>query len=230
AYLMYGFPTQTVQETIDSLEVVRQMFDTGILQSAFWHRFAMTAHSPVGLYPDQFKVKTITKGVGTFANNDLEHLDPSGADHDLFAAGLRKSLYNFMHGIGLDHQLQSWFEYKIPDTTLEHNLIEKYLDQPQRREMKASHMIIWIGGPVSYDTEQSVLNISTMKEAIEIECPLTEGQWLASVLESMTPKHTIPFTYQHLKEDYDRHHLEDFTLFWYGSVMEELKEIGLLVL
>ena len=26
AYLMYGFPTQTDQETIDSLEMVRQLF------------------------------------------------------------------------------------------------------------------------------------------------------------------------------------------------------------
>lgn len=51
AYLMYGFPTQTAQETIDSLEMVRQMFEQGIIQSGFWHQFAMTAHSPVGLDP-----------------------------------------------------------------------------------------------------------------------------------------------------------------------------------
>jgi hypothetical protein len=57
AYLMYGFPTQTMQETIDSLEMVRQLFKTGVLQSAFWHQFAMTAHSPVGLDPSKFKVK-----------------------------------------------------------------------------------------------------------------------------------------------------------------------------
>lgn len=38
AYLMYGFPTQTTQETIDSLEVVRQLFQAGIVQSGYWHR------------------------------------------------------------------------------------------------------------------------------------------------------------------------------------------------
>ncbi|MBP6001725.1 MAG: radical SAM protein, partial [Flavobacterium sp.] len=37
AYLMYGYPTQTVQETIDSLEMVRQLFELGVLQSGFWH-------------------------------------------------------------------------------------------------------------------------------------------------------------------------------------------------
>jgi hypothetical protein len=34
AYLMYGYPTQTIQETIDSLEMVRQLFE-GYLQSGF---------------------------------------------------------------------------------------------------------------------------------------------------------------------------------------------------
>jgi hypothetical protein len=57
AYLMYGFPTQTEQETIDSLEMVRQLFEAGILQSAFWHLFTMTAHSPVGLQPCRFQSK-----------------------------------------------------------------------------------------------------------------------------------------------------------------------------
>ena len=52
AYLMYGYPTQTIQETVDSLEMVRQLFEAGILQSGFWHQFALTAHSPIGLNPE----------------------------------------------------------------------------------------------------------------------------------------------------------------------------------
>ena len=59
AYLMYGFPTQTTQETVDSLEMVRQLFSNGVVQSGFWHRFAMTAHSPVGLHPAGFDVQRI---------------------------------------------------------------------------------------------------------------------------------------------------------------------------
>jgi hypothetical protein len=55
AYLMYGYPTQTIQETIDSLEMV------SIIWSGIYNRvlasFAMTAHSPVGLYPEQFELK-----------------------------------------------------------------------------------------------------------------------------------------------------------------------------
>ena len=101
AYLMYGFPTQTAQETIDSLEMVRQMFKLGILQSAFWHLFTMTAHSPVGLDPAKYQVQKVTEAMGSFANNDIVHIDPTGADHESFSFGLKKSLLNYMHGIHL---------------------------------------------------------------------------------------------------------------------------------
>jgi hypothetical protein len=102
AYLMYGYPTQTVQETIDSLEMVRQLFELGIIQSGFWHQFAMTAHSPVGMNPEEFAV--IPKpNVISFANNDVQFIDKTGIDHDKFSFGLKKSLFNFMHCIGLDY-------------------------------------------------------------------------------------------------------------------------------
>ncbi len=230
AYLMYGFPTQTAQETIDSLEVVRQMFEEHILQSAFWHRFAATAHSPVGMYPEKFEVKILTPGIGTFANNDLDHLDSTGADHNKFGTGLSKSLYNYMHGVCLDHPLQNWFDHTVPETSLSPDLIASYLALPHGREIQARNFLIWIGGPVSYDSTLSALRISTKQESIQIECPDAEGQWLASVLVSMVPKNTPSMTYQQLHENYNKHNLSDFTLFWYGETMEELKEIGLLVL
>jgi len=230
AYLMYGFPTQTEQETIDSLEVVRQMFEENILQSAFWHRFAMTAHSPVGMYPDQFEVTTLTQGTGAFANNDLDHDDPSGADHDLFKMGLNKSLYNFMHGVCLDYSLQKWFDHKVPSTSLPSDLIKKYLDRPRGREMKQGNSIVWIGGPVAYDATLPMLTISTKQETIKIKCPVAEGQWLESVLVAMMPESESMYTYQKLQEEYERQGLEDFTLFWYGNAMEKLKGVGLLVL
>jgi hypothetical protein len=230
AYLMYGFPTQTAQETIDSLEVVRQMFETNILQSAFWHRFAMTAHSPVGMYPEQFNVKAITAEAGSFAHNDLEHDDITGADHRLYGAGLAKSLYNYMHGVCLDHPLQEWFEHKVPATSLPSDLIESYLARPDGRDIKPANMILWIGGPVMYDDHRAVLTVSNKQETIEIRCPVPEGQWLSSVLLSMSPASGKTFSYQLLQEDYEKHHLGDFTLFWFGQVMEDLKEAGLLVL
>ncbi len=56
AYLMYGFPTETTQDTVDALERVRQLFAAGCIQSAYWHRFSATAHSPIGLHPEQYGI------------------------------------------------------------------------------------------------------------------------------------------------------------------------------
>ncbi len=129
AYLMYGFPTQTAQETIDSLEMIRQMFAAGILQSAFWHLFTMTAHSPVGLQPAKFNVKRENDNTGTFANNDIVHIDETGADHETFSYGLKKSLFNYMHGIGLEEPLQKWFDFKVPKTKIAPDHIAQVLTQ-----------------------------------------------------------------------------------------------------
>jgi radical SAM superfamily enzyme YgiQ (UPF0313 family) len=112
AYLMYGFPTETEQETVDALERVRQLFSEGCIQSAYWHRFAATAHSPVGLAPKRFRIRLLPQAEPTFAHNDLEFEDPVGCDHERLGAGLRKALYNYMHGVGLDADVRSWFDGK----------------------------------------------------------------------------------------------------------------------
>lgn len=125
AYLMYGFPTQTDQETIDSLEVVRQLFVNGCIESGFWHRFVMTVHSPVGKKPHLFNVKRKTNEPNIFANNDLSHSDPEGCDHNKYGEGLKAALFNYMHGMCFDFPLQRWFAFKVPQTTIPKNYIEK---------------------------------------------------------------------------------------------------------
>ncbi|KYG82292.1 hypothetical protein [Roseivirga echinicomitans] len=105
SYQMYGYPSQTVQETIDSLEMVRQMFELGIIQSGFWYQFALTAHSPVGLNPSEYGITPNYKSI-LFANNDVMFKGKTGLDHEQFSFGLKKSLFNFMHGIGFDMPLQ----------------------------------------------------------------------------------------------------------------------------
>ena len=116
AYLMFGFPTETEQETIDALERVRQLFEEGCIQSAFWHRFAATAHSPIGLSPGLYGIRLAPEAAppvhgtfGTFARNDLAFVDPVGCDHDALADGLRKAVYNFMHGLGFERDVRKWF-------------------------------------------------------------------------------------------------------------------------
>ncbi|MBL7943971.1 MAG: radical SAM protein, partial [Flavobacteriales bacterium] len=127
AYLMYGFPTETEQETIDSLEVVRQLFQNNLLQSAFWHQFAMTVHSPVGIHPEKYQVIRTGPTFEGFANNDLFHDDPTGAAHEKYADGLKKALYNYMHGLGFDWPLQQFFSFLIAHPTVPSKLISKHI-------------------------------------------------------------------------------------------------------
>jgi ribosome biogenesis GTPase A len=129
AYLMYGFPTQTEQETIDSLEVVRQLFENNCIQSAFWHQFTTTVHSPIGVNPDDFDITITGPLFEGFAQNDLWHEDPKGADHSKYKKGLNLALHNYLNGIGLDMELQDWFEFDIPHTNHTYHLIESFLQK-----------------------------------------------------------------------------------------------------
>lgn len=130
AYLMYGFPTQTIQETVDALEYVRQLFENGCIQSGFFHRFVCTVHSPVGKNPQDYGVQLIPLPEITFAKNDVAFIDPSGVDHDALGKGLKKAIYNYMHGVGFELNVQSWFKgigMTIPKTTVPKRFIEKVL-------------------------------------------------------------------------------------------------------
>jgi hypothetical protein len=127
AYLMYGFPTQTAQDTVDALEYVRQLFAAGCIQSGFWHRFACTVHSPVGLHPEQYGVSLQPLPPGKFARNDIGFIDPTGTDHDLLGVGLKKALYNYMHGIGLDEDVRAWFDHPVPKARVSRHRIAKAL-------------------------------------------------------------------------------------------------------
>lgn len=127
AYLMYGFPTQTVQDTVDALEYVRQLFTEGCIQSGYFHRFACTVHSPVGKNPEEYGIQLKPLPQGTFAKNDIGFIDPTGVDHAALGEGLNRALYNYMHGIGLDQNVRSWFDQKVPRPTVQKNFIEQAL-------------------------------------------------------------------------------------------------------
>jgi radical SAM superfamily enzyme YgiQ (UPF0313 family) len=127
AYLMYGFPTQTVQDTVDALEYVRQLFENGCIQSGYFHRFACTVHSPVGQRPQDYGVTLQPLPPGTFARNDIGFIDPTGTDHDTLGVALKKALYNYMHGIGLEEDVRSWFSGRVPRSTVHKHRIARAL-------------------------------------------------------------------------------------------------------
>jgi radical SAM superfamily enzyme YgiQ (UPF0313 family) len=238
AYLMYGFPTQTAQETIDSLEMVRQLFEAGILQSAFWHQFTMTAHSPVGMAPEQYKVEKRSSDAGSFANNDIEHIDPTGADHETFSYGFKKSLLNFMHGTCIDHPLHKWFDFKTPKTSIAPDYIIKALEE-EEVSSKPNTKIFWMGNQPMVEIftkskkgnswEMCSLTFQTKKESFNIKVNAAEGQWLATMLQEFAASSKL-FTLQEVKENFEAAGLENFELFWDNKPVNTLYKAGLLQL
>ena len=237
AYLMYGFPTQTEQETIDSLEMVRQLFETGVLQSAFWHLFTMTAHSPVGLNPDKYLVRKRTTIIGTFANNDIQHDDPTGADHESFGFGLKKALLNYMHSTCFDFPLKDWFEFKVPKTTIAPDFIKNAIEEPEIL-LNSNCKYLWLGKIPHTEIIQkskkgsswSVMSINfpTLKHQHIIMVDPIKGAWLLQILPQLNIHHPKHLTKQVIKADYEAAGLEDFELFWDNKPVNTLYKAGLL--
>jgi len=238
AYLMYGFPTQTAQETIDSLEMVRQLFEAGILQSAFWHQFTMTAHSPVGMEPAKYKVEKQTTVTGSFANNDIVHIDPTGTDHEIFSFGLKKSLLNYMHGACLDYPLYKWFDFKTPKPSVPADYIVKALEEEEVSN-KPTAKVFWMGKLPAVETftkskkgsqwEMCSLTFQTKKETFNIKVNEPEGNWLYTMLKKFTDNGKL-YSLQEVKDDYEAAGLDNFELFWDNKPVNTLYKAGLLQL
>ncbi|MEN8817814.1 MAG: B12-binding domain-containing radical SAM protein [Nonlabens sp.] len=237
SYLMYGYPTQTIQETIDSLEMTRQLFELGIIQSGFWHQFALTAHSPVGMNTKDYGVVPHLKEI-SFANNDVQFTDATGIDHNVFSEGLKKSLFNFMHGIGFDMSLQEWFDFEIPSTTIAPFYIEDGLGKESFKPIKPNSKIIYLGNlPLigSFTKTKKGIEIPYLDlvfhnktNSFKIELPEDQGNWLIDQLELIQPTNKLS-TYSQIKSAYESR-FGSIEPFWYSKEMELLRSNGLLVL
>ncbi len=238
AYLMYGYPSQSNQETLDSLEMVRQLFEIGVLQSGFWHQFALTAHSPIGLNPSDYGIKPNYKNI-SFANNDIDFTDLTGIDHTQFSFGLKKSLYNYMHGIGFELPLQGWFDFKVPKTQINTDYIYDCLKTEIEFKIKSTAKIVWLGNPPSITSQTKtkkgqtieLLNMTfhTPSDVFQIALEKDQGLWLLHILESLTPKNITIKSFSELQTNFETQ-FENFELFWFSKPMTKLKESGLLVL
>ncbi len=238
AYLMYGFPTQTTQETIDSLEMVRQLFETGVVQSGFWHRFAMTAHSPIGLRPQNFGVNKTGPAFGGFAKNDLFHEDSSGAEHDLFAEGLRKSLFNYMHGVGFDFHLQEWFDTNVPETTVISGYIEQCLGGTLSDIARDTSTMVWIDNlpqeiPDSKSNKNNTatsLLFNNKKSSWKLTLEYQEAAWLQALLIKINLSTKNTARVSDVKLSYEKETGKSFNYLVRSSHWKKLRENGLLIL
>lgn len=237
AYLMYGYPTQTEQETVDSLEMVRQLFEAGVIDSGFWHQFALTAHSPIGLDPAAFGVIPDRKEIG-FADNDVAFKDTTGIDHSKFSFGLKKSLYNYMHDMGFEAPLQSWFDFEVPATTIPASFIQNCIDTEPFPAYRAHQRVIYLGNLAMAEPFEALikgkqksfqrLHFHTLVDSITVDFESAIADWFMDILELLKPTVEKPMTYQALKASF-LEQFEDFELWWYSDNVEALRETGLII-
>ena len=232
AYLMYGFPTQTDQETIDSLEIVRQLFMNHVIQSGFWHQFATTVHSPVGYNPDKFEIAITNTAKGTFANNDLLHEDPSGANHELYSEGLKKSLFNYMHGLCFDFHLSEWFDFPVPETTIKPNHISGVLQTSVSVFPPDRSRLVWIGGLMTSEKKKNkqIFRFQNLENEFSVSFDARIASWLDNLWLSLGTESDTTLTFQDFKCQYTEEFDDDFDVFWVSKEMEKLRENGLLAI
>ena len=223
AYLMFGFPTQTEQEIVNSLEVVRQFTEAGLVTSAFWHQFSLTYHSPVYLEKENFEVKLLNSPENEFANNDLIHQDKTGLDYSKYSFGLNKALYNFMHGSCFDWHSNQWFDFKMPRTSVKRNLVENILSVRETTSENKFTKLYWFGSkPIIKENKKSVIILVHSNNATaEWETDFKTAGWLRKYLSEQGEINLKDF-----KNDAPVN-IEEF---YNSEIWNDLKELGLITL
>ena len=184
--LMYGFPSETVQETIDSLERVRQLFSADLVQSAFWHRFTATAHSPIGLDPNASGLRILGPDFQGFAENDLIHLDRKGRTPEWLGEGLRRSMLNFIEGRGLSMDVREWFDHHTPLPRVSSQWTNRALQKRRSDDATAAERhCVWIGGPPDVQTQgrRARLHVSGGEKDTAVTLPSAHAMWLSGLLQ-----------------------------------------------
>ncbi|MFA8341929.1 MAG: radical SAM protein [Rhodothermaceae bacterium] len=223
AYLMFGFPTQIEQEIINSLEIVRQLTETGLITSAFWHRFSLTCHSPVYENLEKFKIKLLNKPENNFANNDLRHSDVTQLNYEKYSFGLNKALYNFMHGLCFDWNSHEWFDFKMPKTTIKKSLVKNILINRESTLDQNVKRVFWYGGTpvVIQNKKTATVIIHSANAAGEWETDFKTSGWIK---KHFTQKGELDINI--LAETFP----EDFSQFTQSEIWSDLRELGLICL
>jgi radical SAM superfamily enzyme YgiQ (UPF0313 family) len=234
AYLMYGFPSETIRETIDSLERVRQLFAANVMQSAFWHRFTTTAHSPIGFNPKANGLQILGPQFGGFAENDLIHRDPVGPTPEWIGEGLRRSMLNYLEGRGLRMDVRRWFDRAVPQPRVARNWVSRILKSRHiTADPNAERRLVWIGGrPVSERIgKRTRLHIPGQLKEIVLTLPSSQARWLLDLIEQSTPWSTGTASYPLVRETKTTFPSTErnFTAFVKSPVWNKVRSAGLVL-
>src|SRR6266571_1474193 len=210
AYLMYGLPGETISETVESHERVRQLFAHGLIQSAFWHKFTATAHSPIGLHPADHGIRITGPVFGGFADNDLTHEDPRGEAPGWLGAGLRKALGHYLEGEELATDVRSWFDCPVKQPQVPRNWVTKVLAGVSHEDDPTiERRIVWIGGTpvIEKRREHCRVILPGRAEDAQLRLPPDSAAWLIDLVQKATPMRDKRENYPRLQDVRDNYFL-----------------------
>lgn len=226
SYLMYGFPSQTEQEIIDSLEIIRQFFANNLINSAYWHQFVLTRHSGIHLSPEKFGIKIINNKLNPFANNDLLHIDNTKIDYSKYSFGLKKALYNYMLGIGFENDLKTWFDFKTPKASINKNYIKNNLNKNiynYKNDFKKT--VYWIAGKPIYNKQNKKLIINSNSEICELIIENKLAEWIINLANIASINSSDKVSFEQLSQNPDI----DFEKFYNSDEWKDIREIAVVI-
>jgi radical SAM superfamily enzyme YgiQ (UPF0313 family) len=234
AYLMYGFPSETLQETLDSLERVRQLMAADVIQSAFWHRFTTTAHSPIGLEPAAHGLRILGPTFQGFAENDLQHQDQTGGTPEWIGEGLRRSMLNFIERRGFEMDVRGWFEYPTPKPRVAASWVRRLLkNRSTRDDPKIERRFVWLGGQPVHESagKKTRLLLPGLSDHCTLSLDHEQARWLEHLIGQCTPGTTPSQPYPLLREIQLTFPggIQEFTAFIKTASWKKARTLGLLL-
>ncbi len=178
SYMIFGYWNQSESDLINSMETLRQMFEAGLLDSAFFHKFSLTRHSTVyreweeGKHPDLVPLTDDT----SFTENEIHFKGEKKSEK--YSAPLNMALNDWMHGRNLDRNVESYFPFKMPRPGISKKFVERFITKYEEKR-NAEHetlppenkKIVWLGGNIILQKTdgKKIISWTYMGELIEEE-------------------------------------------------------------
>lgn len=196
AYMIYGYFGETEQDTINSMETLRQLYAAGLLDSCFWHKFVLTRHSRIYSEWKNELHKNLNpfapKNSGVFAKNGLHFKDEEKSAK--FGNGLYAALQNWMHGENLNTPVEKWFDFKVPHPNVPKDLISKSIEKYEERRDKEWNSplnlkkLFWLAGNAVFCENKFLWNYMHEDFKISVNISAQEKEEFVHALYCLSPK------------------------------------------
>src|SRR5574344_333875 len=224
AYMIYGYWSDTVQDIIDNMETLRQFFEAGLLDSAFWHKFVLTRHSTVYQKWLDYQAKELTpkeieqyedpisklhpvepKKHSFFARNNI-HFE--GEDKtDEFNEPLNQALDDWMHGKNLSVPIKHYFPNKIVTPSIPKDYIAQLVKQYEMN--RDSHFVTSLSEPIKQEAS-SIINNNMFNLNQNLFKEKQKAFWLGGKLY---PKDKNKLGWFYMGEEYTAENSADLSAF-----------------